>query len=117
MTESMRFHFAVCLVVIASSSITMLWLLWRFPIPTCIGSIGLLGFLFHCAHFSRVVDVAVGPDRDPPVHGDHGKCPANGTLPTVTRQCLATPMVIDESPCLGISSPHSLSAKPTSGAR
>jgi hypothetical protein len=62
MTESMRFNFAARLVAIALSSITMLWLLWRFPTPTCIGSIALLGFLLHCAHFARVVDVAVGPD-------------------------------------------------------
>jgi hypothetical protein len=146
MTELMRFNFAARLVVVALSSITMLWLLWRFPTPTCIGSIVLLGFLLHCAHFARVVDVAVGPDRDLPVHGVRGQCPgkggirpafatsmlagefftgtddlrlsqANGTLPTAARQRLATALVVDESPCLGISSPHSLLAKPTSGAR
>jgi hypothetical protein len=142
MTESMRFNFAARLVVIALSSITMLWLLCRFPIPTCIGSIVLLGFLLHCAHFARVVDVAVGLDRDLPGHGVRRQCPgkgeirpafatsmlggefltgtddlrlspANGTLPTATRQRLAMPLLVDESPCLGISS----SAKPTSGAR
>jgi hypothetical protein len=145
MTESKRCNFAACLVV-GLSSITMLWLLWRFPIPTCIGSIVLLGFLLHCVHIARVLDVAVGPDRDLPVRGVRGQCPgkgdtrpafatsmlggecltdtddlrqslANRTLPTATRQRLATAFVVDESPCLGIFSPHSLSAKSTSGAR
>ena len=60
MTESTRFNFAARLVAVALSCITMLWLLWRFPTPTCVGSIVLLGFLLHCAHFARVVDVAVG---------------------------------------------------------
>ena len=73
MTESKRFNFAARLAVIAFSSIAMLWLLWRFPIPTCIGSIVSLGFLLHCAHFARVVDVAVGPDRDLPVRGVRGR--------------------------------------------
>lgn len=143
MTESKRFNFAARLAVIALSSITMLWLLWRFPIPTCIGSIVLLGCLLHCVHIARVVDAAVGPDRDPPARGQcpgkgdtrpafatsmlGGECLtgtddlrlslANGTLPTATRQRLATAFVVNESPCLGISSPHSLSAKSTLRAR
>ena len=48
-------------------------LIARRPIPTCIGSIVSLGFLLHCAHFARVVDVAVGPDRDLPVRGVRGR--------------------------------------------
>jgi hypothetical protein len=62
MMESKSFNFAARLVGIALSSSTMLWLLWRFPIPTSVGSIVLLGFLLHCVHFARVVDAAVGPD-------------------------------------------------------
>jgi hypothetical protein len=58
MTESKRFNFAARLVVIGFSSITMLWLLWRFPIPTSIASIVPLGFLLHCVHFARWVDLA-----------------------------------------------------------
>jgi hypothetical protein len=58
MTESKRFNFAARLVVIALSSITMLWLLWRFPIPTSIASIVSLGFLLHCLRFARLVDLA-----------------------------------------------------------
>jgi hypothetical protein len=116
MTESKRSNFAACLVV-GLSSITMLWLLWRFPIPTCIGSIVLLGFLLHCVRIARVLDVAVGPDADLPVRSVGGQCPEHRTLPTATRQRLATAFVIDESPCLGISSSHSLAAKSTSGAR
>jgi hypothetical protein len=88
MTESKRFNFAARLVVITLSSITMLWLLWRFPIPTCIGSIVLLGCLLHCAHIARVVDVAVGPDRDLPVRGVRGQCPGK----VDTRPAFATSM-------------------------
>jgi hypothetical protein len=145
MTESKRFNFAARLAIVALSSITILWLLWRFPIPTCIGSIVLLGSLLHCVNIARVVDVAVGPDRDLPVRGVRGQCPgkgdarptfatsmlggecltgtddlrlspANGTLPNATHQRLATPLVVDESLRLRISSPHCLSAKSTSGA-
>ena len=116
MTESKRFNFAARLAVIALSSITMLWLLWLFPIPTCIGSIVLLGCLLHCVHIARVVDVAVG-DECLTGTDDLQLSLANGTLPTATRQRLATSFVVDESPCLVISSPHSLSAKSTSGAR
>jgi hypothetical protein len=58
MTESKRFNFAARLVVIALSSITMLWLHWRLPIPTSIASIMSLAFLLHCVHFARWVDLA-----------------------------------------------------------
>jgi hypothetical protein len=64
MTESKRFNFAALSVVTTLSSVTMLWLLWRFPIPTCIGSIVLLGFLLHCAHFARLVDLAASRPTD-----------------------------------------------------
>jgi len=110
MTESKRFNFAARLVAIALSSITMLWLLCRFPIPTCIGSIVLLGCLLHCMHIARVVDVAVGPDRDLPVRGARG--PPDGRAPALGKA-----FVVDEYPCLGISSPHRQSANFTSGAR
>ena len=36
--------------------------------------------------------------------------PASGELPTAVRQQLETALVVDEPPCLGIPSPHSLSA-------
>jgi hypothetical protein len=36
----------------------MLLLLWRFPMPTSIASIVSLGFLLHCVHFARWVDLA-----------------------------------------------------------
>jgi hypothetical protein len=89
MTESKRFNFAARLVVIALSSITMLWLLWRFPIPTCVGSIVLLGCLLHCVRIARVLDVAVGPDRDLPVRGLRGQCPGKAN----TRPAFATSML------------------------
>jgi hypothetical protein len=85
MTKSKRFNFAARLVAIALSSITMLCLLCRFPIPTCIGSIVLLGCLLHCVHIARVVDFAVGPDRDLPVRGVRGQCPGKGGHPTGIR--------------------------------
>jgi hypothetical protein len=91
--ESKRLRFAARLVLIALSSITMLWLLWRFPMPTCIGSIALLGCLLHCVHIARVIDVAVGPGTD-----DLRPSPANVTLPKAARQRLATALVVDESP-------------------
>jgi hypothetical protein len=94
MTESKRFNFAARLVVITLSSITMLWLLWRFPIPTYIGSVVLLGCLLHGVRIARVVDVAVGPNRDLPLRAVRRQCPGKGDSP-----------------------PHSLSAKSTSGAR
>jgi hypothetical protein len=59
MTESKRFNVAARLVVIALSSVTMLWLLWRFPIPTSIACIVSLGILLHCVQFARWVDLAV----------------------------------------------------------
>lgn len=62
MPDSKRFNSAALSVVIALSSVTMLWLFWRFPIPTCIGSIVLLGGLLHCVRFARSIDLAVGPD-------------------------------------------------------
>lgn len=86
MTESKRFNFAARLAVIALSSITMLWLLWRFPIPTCIGSIVLLGCLLHCVHIASVVDVAVGPERDLPARGLCAQCPGKRD----TRPAFAT---------------------------
>jgi len=62
MTDSKRFDFAAFSLVITLSSVTMLWLLWRFPIPTCTGSIVLLGCLLHCIRVARLIDLAVGLD-------------------------------------------------------
>jgi hypothetical protein len=61
MTESKRFSFAA-LSAITLSSVTMLWLFWRFPIPTSFGSIVLLSWLLRCVRFAKLVDLAVGPD-------------------------------------------------------
>jgi hypothetical protein len=55
--------------------------------------------------------------RDLTVTDDLRLSPANGTLPTATRQRPETTLVVGESPFLGISSPHRLSAKSASGAR
>src|ERR1700684_3065141 len=62
MTDAKRFYFAAFSLVITLSSVTMLWLLWRFPIPTCTGSIVLLGCLLHCIRVARLIDLVVGLD-------------------------------------------------------
>jgi hypothetical protein len=62
MTDSKRFNFAALSLAIALSSVTMLWLLWRHPMPTCLGSIALLCCLLHCIRFARSIDLAVGLD-------------------------------------------------------
>jgi hypothetical protein len=69
MTNSKRFDFAPFSLVISLSAVTMLWLLWRFPIPTCTASVVLLGFLLHCVRFARLIDHAVAidtPDKGQP---------------------------------------------------
>ena len=60
--------------VVMLSSLTMLGLFWRFPVPTCIGSIALLATLLHCAHFARLIELGAGAeDRGGPNFGklDH----------------------------------------------
>jgi hypothetical protein len=37
----------------------MIWLFWRCPLPTCIGTIVILCSLFRCAHFARSLDLDV----------------------------------------------------------
>lgn len=64
MTHSERFNVAVLSVVIALSSATMLWLFWRFPIPTCIGSIVFLGCLLNCVRFASLMDQAASGPTD-----------------------------------------------------
>jgi hypothetical protein len=61
MPDSKRFWVATLLAVIALSSVTMVWLLWRFPIPTCIASLMLLGLLLHCTRIAGLIDLALGP--------------------------------------------------------
>jgi hypothetical protein len=61
MTASNRNKIAPLAALLALSSATMLWLLWRFPIPTSIGSIALLGCLLHCVRFARLMDLAAEP--------------------------------------------------------
>jgi hypothetical protein len=40
------------------SSLTMLGLFWRFPVPTGIASIALLATLLRCVRFARLIDLA-----------------------------------------------------------
>jgi hypothetical protein len=62
LTVSKRPNFAALSAAIALSSLIMLGLLWRFPIPTCIASTVLLGWLFHCARMARLLELALGPN-------------------------------------------------------
>ena len=53
--------YAAFLAAIALSSLTMLLLLWRFPMPTCIASVVVLGCLLHCTRIAKLIDLALGP--------------------------------------------------------
>lgn len=52
---------AAFLAAIALSSLTMLLLLWRFPMPTGIASVVVLGCLLHCTRIAKLIDLALGP--------------------------------------------------------
>jgi hypothetical protein len=62
MTASKKYIPVPLSVVVTLSSVTMLWLLWRFPIPTGIGSIVLLGGLLHYVRFARSIELAIDPE-------------------------------------------------------
>jgi hypothetical protein len=47
---------AALLVIVALSSVTMLWLLCRVPLPTCIITALVLGALFLFVRFARSID-------------------------------------------------------------
>jgi hypothetical protein len=53
--------YAAFLAAIALSSLTMLLLLWRFPIPTGIASVLVLCCLLHCTRIAKLIDLALGP--------------------------------------------------------
>jgi len=61
MADSKRLKYAAFSAAIALSSLTMLLLLWRFPMPTCIASVVVLGCLLHCIRVARLIDLALGP--------------------------------------------------------
>jgi hypothetical protein len=42
--------------VVTLSSLTMLGLFWRFPLPTGVASVALLGGLLRIVHFARLMD-------------------------------------------------------------
>jgi uncharacterized integral membrane protein len=44
------------LCVLALSSITMLFLFWRFPLPTAIFTIAVLGVMVLCTRLARLID-------------------------------------------------------------
>lgn len=50
--------------VLALSSVTMLWLFWRFPLPTAIITVLALAALAVCARLARSVDAAEMTDLD-----------------------------------------------------
>jgi hypothetical protein len=61
MADSKKIQYAAISAAIALSSLAMLWLLWRFPIPTCIASVVVLGCSLHCTRIARSIDLALGP--------------------------------------------------------
>jgi hypothetical protein len=56
MNHSIRIQLTVLLAVFLLSSITMVWLFWRFPIRTSLAAIVLVATLFQCARISRIID-------------------------------------------------------------
>jgi hypothetical protein len=62
MSGSTRFRFAAISAVLLSSSAAILWLFWRFPKPSCIGCVMLLGCLLRYIHIAKWIDLAAGPD-------------------------------------------------------
>jgi fatty acid desaturase len=63
MITSKRYPVAALWAVVTLSSLTMLGLFWRFPVPACIGSIALLATLLHCAHFARLIDLGASAEK------------------------------------------------------
>jgi hypothetical protein len=62
--KSRRFGVPALWALLIASSVTMLWLLWRFPIPTSVGAIALLATLFHCVHLADFMDLAAPARSD-----------------------------------------------------
>jgi hypothetical protein len=63
MKDSIRIQITALVAALMLSSITMLWLFWRFPLSTCIGTIVILGNLLRFTHFARSFDLDVtAPD-------------------------------------------------------
>jgi hypothetical protein len=46
------------LCVLALSSLTMLFLFWRFPLPTAIITVAALGVLVLCTRLARAIDTS-----------------------------------------------------------
>jgi hypothetical protein len=57
MTKPKPYAVAVLWAVVSLSSLTMLALFWRFPVPTCIASTALLATLLRCARFAKLIDL------------------------------------------------------------
>jgi hypothetical protein len=87
MSESKLFHVAAPLALLMASSATMLWLFWRFPIPTFIGTVALLATLLHCVRIATFMDLAASTRtveavalRELPIAP-----PINGSNPIIPR--------------------------------
>jgi len=57
MTKPKPYAVAVLWAVVSLSSLTMLALFWRFPVPTGIASTALLATLLRCARFAKLIDL------------------------------------------------------------
>jgi hypothetical protein len=63
MKGSNRIQITVLVAFVMLSSITMIWLFWRFPLSACIGTMVILVTFLLCAHFARSPDLDVAaPD-------------------------------------------------------
>jgi hypothetical protein len=56
MMNSKRTQITVRSAVFMLSSVTMIWLFRRYPLPTSIATIVVLGMLFHCVRVARTFD-------------------------------------------------------------
>jgi hypothetical protein len=94
------------LALLMASSATMLWLFWRFPIPTFIGTVALLATLLHCVRIATFMDLAA-PTRTveavalrelpiaSPINGSNSELEAivpAGITPLPRRSCTYKPL-------------------------
>jgi len=58
MTKSTRSYVPTLSTILIASSVNMLWLFWRYPVPTTIGTIALLATLLHFVRIAKFLDLA-----------------------------------------------------------
>jgi hypothetical protein len=69
MKDSKRVQFTLLVAVLMLSSMTMIWLFWRFLLSTCMGTVVIMAIFLRCAHFARSFDLDVAAaDRVAPLN-------------------------------------------------